>query len=222
MSYEPRKAVLSDIPSIIEAYFDAFGEHPINRRIFNPPSSESVQRFWTESLTRDLQNPNVQFYVITSPEEERVLAFAKWWQPPTTSTITSTATDTDTDTDTSTSLAPALPSWPDGADVSFAEEVFGLMDRKRKEVMGDRPHWYLEMLGVRKEFQRRGAGKALLRWGLKQADEAGIEAYLTASPAGTPLYQMHGFDIVETVLIDDGKRVENFMLRPPQGVESRP
>ncbi|KAI1764606.1 acyl-CoA N-acyltransferase [Hypoxylon sp. FL1150] len=211
--YEPRKATLSDIPSIIEAYFDAFSEHPINRRIFNPPSSASVQQFWKESLTRDLQNPDARFYVITgsSTSPEKVLAFAEWWQPRTPCSSSSSPPSS------SPAPAPARPSWPEGADVPFAEEVFGLMARKRAEVTRGRPHWYLEMLGVRTEFQRKGAGKALLRWGLERADEEGIETFLAASPMGTPLYLSHGFEIVETVLIDEGRRVENFMLRPARG-----
>ena len=96
------------------------------------------------------------------------------------------------------------------------------MDKKRKEIMKDRPHWYLDMLGVRKEFQGKGAGTTLLRWGLEKADEAGIEAYLAASPAGTPLYKKHGFELLETVLIDKGNRVENFMVRQPKLPDSQP
>ncbi|KAI4863592.1 acyl-CoA N-acyltransferase [Hypoxylon rubiginosum] len=209
MSLEPRKATLSDIPSIIDAYFDAFGDHPINLRVFHPPSSESVRAFWLKSLDRDLHDPNTHFYVITDPTSsspERVLAFSKWRQP-----LTPTS-----------SPPPPRLSWPEEADVAFAEEVFGLMDKKQKEIMGDRPHWYLVMLGARKECQRRGAGTKLLRWGLTKADEEGVEAFLTASPAGTPLYQKHGFELLESLLIDDGKRIENFMRRLPQPSHSQP
>ncbi|KAI0158009.1 acyl-CoA N-acyltransferase [Hypoxylon sp. FL1284] len=207
MSFQIRKATPSDIPAILDAYFDAFGEHPINLRVFHPPSSPSVQKFWLESLSEALQDPNVHFCVITdsaSPEPERVLAFSKWFQPQTSASAPPTSSLT------------GSRSWPEGADVAFAEHVFGLMDRKRREMMSGRPHWYLEMLGVRKELQRRGAGSQLLRWGLDRADETGDEAYLTASPAGTGLYLKNGFELVETVFIDDGKRIENFMVRPSQ------
>ncbi|KAI1770023.1 acyl-CoA N-acyltransferase [Hypoxylon cercidicola] len=208
MSFELRKATLSDIPAIIDAFFDAFRDHPLNRRVFHPPSSESVQKFWLQSFNDALQDPNTHLLVITdstSPGPERILGFSKWRQP-----LTPTSPP-----------SPPSPSWPEGADVSFAEDVFGLMDRKHEEITKDRPHWYLAMLGVRKEFQRRGAGKTLLRWGLMRADEEGVEAFLSASPAGAPLYLKHGFELIDAVLIDDGKHLESFMLRQPQPLLSQ-
>lgn len=38
------------------------------------------------------------------------------------------------------------------------------------------------ILAIVPEYQRKGAGTKLLRWGLDKADEAGVPAYLEASP----------------------------------------
>ena len=45
----------------------------------------------------------------------------------------------------------------------------------------------------------------LLHWGLKVADELGLEAYLEASSAGHHLYQSAGFKDIETLDIDMSK-----------------
>ncbi|KAI1133951.1 acyl-CoA N-acyltransferase [Hypoxylon sp. FL0543] len=200
MSIQLRKATLADIPNIIDVYFDAFHDHPFTKRVFGL-RSDSVEKYWTESLAADLQDPHAHFTVLTdsaSADPERILAFGKWREQ-----LTSTAPP-----------RPPQPDWPGGADLSFVEELLGTIDRKHQEIMKDRPHWYLEMLGVRKEFQRKGAGKLLVEWGTTKADESGIEAFLAASPAGAPLYAKHGFEIVDTVFIDEGRRIESFMLRP--------
>ena len=43
------------------------------------------------------------------------------------------------------------------------------------------------------EYQRRGAGSMLLKWGCDLADENGVSLYVDASKAGAPLYQRFGF-----------------------------
>ncbi|KAI1372842.1 acyl-CoA N-acyltransferase [Hypoxylon crocopeplum] len=202
MPSSPRLASLSDIPAIIDAFFDAFHDHPLTLRAFIP-RTEQVDAYWSQALNAEVQDPNAHYLIITDGPE-RVLAFGKWRQP-----LTSTSPP-----------IPPLPSWPEGADVAFVEEVFGAIEKKHKEIMGDRPHWYLEILGVRKEFQGKGLGKQLLQWGLSRADDAGAEAFLAASPAGAPMYKKYGFDLLETMEIDDGRRIESFMLRPAKKIQA--
>ncbi|OTB00165.1 hypothetical protein M426DRAFT_324483 [Hypoxylon sp. CI-4A] len=80
--------------------------------------------------------------------------------------------------------------------------------------MGDRPHWYLDMLGVRKDHQGKGLGKQLVQWALPKIDEDRVEAFLAASPAGAFLYEKNGFRLIDSMLLDGGKRVVRFMVRP--------
>ncbi len=44
--------------------------------------------------------------------------------------------------------------------------------------------------------RRHGAGKLLMEWGIRKADELGLETYIEASPLGSTLYRKHGFRIV--------------------------
>jgi ribosomal protein S18 acetylase RimI-like enzyme len=54
------------------------------------------------------------------------------------------------------------------------------------------------MLGVHPSYQGKGLGSKLLNWGLKRADDEGVEVFLSASPDGRPLYAKYGFREVDT------------------------
>jgi hypothetical protein len=47
---------------------------------------------------------------------------------------------------------------------------------------------------------------------LERADEAGLETYLSSSPAGRPLYAKYGFRVVEEREVVGGY-VQGYMLR---------
>ena len=58
------------------------------------------------------------------------------------------------------------------------------------------PHYYLFAVGVTPEAQGKGLGGAILREGLKRADEAGAMAYLeNSNPKNTLLYERLGFRV---------------------------
>lgn len=90
--------------------------------------------------------------------------------------------------------------------------------------MKGRKHWYLEILATRPEYQGRGAGGQLLRWGIGRADEEETEAYLEASPDGKPIYEHLGFSEVDRLVVElegrgegvlaEKEFVEVFMVRP--------
>ncbi|HVU61795.1 MAG TPA: GNAT family N-acetyltransferase [Mycobacteriales bacterium] len=61
-------------------------------------------------------------------------------------------------------------------------------------------HWYLGYLGARQENQGQGFGSQLLREVLSKADADGVPAYLESSnERNVPLYERHGFKVVEEV-----------------------
>jgi GNAT superfamily N-acetyltransferase len=61
-----------------------------------------------------------------------------------------------------------------------------------------RPHWYLSELAVDPPAQGRGIGSALLAHRLSVCDRDGAPAYLeNSNPRNTPLYERHGFRILE-------------------------
>ena len=71
--------------------------------------------------------------------------------------------------------------------------------------------WYLKVLAVHPEYQRKGVGAALVDWGLKHARERGEKAYLEATPFGKGLYLKKGFTTVGELYVG----VEGDELRLP-------
>lgn len=59
------------------------------------------------------------------------------------------------------------------------------------------PHYYLQFIGARQQYQGQGVGSALLKQGTKLCDEAKMPAYLESSNVvNVPLYQRHGFEVI--------------------------
>lgn len=183
---------------MIDTYYDAFDGHPFLIRVYGPRSKE-MDAHLAKSMESEIQDPNSRYLVLTelnSKGQENIIALGKWL------VLTPTS-------------PPSPPlALPAEADVAFVEGFLGVIIKKHKEIMQDRPHWYLDVLGVRRGSRRQGAGQQLLRWGLSKADQDGVETFLAASPAGVPLYEKNGFKIMEQVLLDEGTRLETFMVRP--------
>jgi ribosomal protein S18 acetylase RimI-like enzyme len=79
-------------------------------------------------------------------------------------------------------------------------------------------HWYLYAIGTRADSQGKGLGSALLREVLDAADAAGEPAYLESSNIrNVPLYERHGFAVVEELVIDGGGPTMFRMWRDPAG-----
>lgn len=71
--------------------------------------------------------------------------------------------------------------------------------------------WYLKVLCVHPNYQRKGIGTVLVNWGLDRARARGQKVYLEASEFGKGLYRRLGFEEVGTLEIEDGE----FRLETP-------
>ncbi|HUV33861.1 MAG TPA: GNAT family N-acetyltransferase [Candidatus Desulfaltia sp.] len=78
------------------------------------------------------------------------------------------------------------------------------------------PHFYLAILGVKPSRRGQGLGSALLSHTLSRLDEAGVPAYLeNSNEANTPLYERHGFKVVDTIRLMGGGPTMWCMWREP-------
>ncbi len=84
-------------------------------------------------------------------------------------------------------------------------------------------HWYLVVLGVRPEAQRRGLGRRLIAPVLERADHEGMACYLeTSDRANVPYYERFGFSVINDALplVPRGP-THVAMRRPPSGPPAR-
>ncbi|KAK7990007.1 phosphoribosyl transferase domain protein [Apiospora arundinis] len=205
MALQYREGTEADTDAVSDAYSDSFSGDAITQRLFPATSPQSLVciKDW---LGGGLKDPHSRYILAVNPAlsgKESVVALAKWVAP-------------------SAAAEPESPEaedwasridWPEGSDVALGTEFFTMLEKKHEEHMGGRPHWYLELLAVRKGYQGKGVGKHLLKWGLELADKDGLEVYLQAGPAGVPLYRKCGFEDIEVYTVSSIGFTETFMRR---------
>lgn len=81
------------------------------------------------------------------------------------------------------------------------------------------PHVRLKLLCTHPDYQRKGAGKAQVRWGCELADFLDLPAWVEASANGTHLYRSCGFEeVAPTVSKTAVWEIRgSLMRRPPRG-----
>jgi GNAT superfamily N-acetyltransferase len=100
---------------------------------------------------------------------------------------------------------------PGGLDRAVAS--LALMEDKHPE----EPHFYLLALGVEPSQQGRGIGGQLMAPVLSRCDRDGVAAYLeSTSERNLPLYERHGFEVVEAVALPRGGPTMWRMWREPR------
>ncbi|KAL2113936.1 hypothetical protein VUR80DRAFT_1789 [Thermomyces stellatus] len=204
MELKLRLASRDDVEALCETFFSGFADEFVAQRVF-PSTSTSAWDFWRRDMTEGLRDPNAHMVVVedTSATPPTMVAFAKW-------SVVAAGAD----------LPPPPTEWPEGADHELGTNFFGEMWRKHKEIMRGQPHWYLELLSTKKEYQRKGAGRMLLRWGLDRADADCWDCFLAATPAGRGLYEKFGFSEVDErhrYIHSDGKLLQLYMRRNKRG-----
>lgn len=76
-------------------------------------------------------------------------------------------------------------------------------------------HWYLPMIGVEPNAQRRGLGADLMRHAVARCDREGALAYLESSnPRNISLYLRHGFEVIGEIRVGAGPLVTPMLRRP--------
>lgn len=206
-TFHLRPGAPSDVEAMCGAFLDAFSGNTVGRTFF-PRSSPSARQFWMDALTEEIHDPNARFIIVVQEEEKDpsdsvspaavVVGFAKWNTPAPATT------------------APLTDNWPEDGDPVRARVFFRKLADMHGEIMGPRPHWYLEIIVVKREFQARGAGGMMMQWGVDQADAERVECYLDATPEGKPLYEKFGFrDKLVWPFFDDVYE-HSFMVREPR------
>jgi GNAT superfamily N-acetyltransferase len=87
-----------------------------------------------------------------------------------------------------------------GKRILRAVSLLAAVDKAHHDVKG--PHYYLAILGTDPEFQRTGAGSAVLAPVLERCDTEGLPAYLeTQKAANIAYYARHRFELVQEIYL---------------------
>jgi GNAT superfamily N-acetyltransferase len=154
-----------------------------------------------------LANPTDRTFVVEDTEKDnKIVAFSRWMVP-----------------QSDGNLERKWPDLPSSWDMEVAGAFFGGMEHNREEMMGKRPHWFLEMLGVHDDWQKKGIAATLIKWGTDQADRDGLETYLDGSEVGQPYYKKrHAFTRSKDIDVPDRPQYGSFhyksLVREPQEV----
>jgi GNAT superfamily N-acetyltransferase len=99
------------------------------------------------------------------------------------------------------------------------EEFHHAQEDKMIEYLGENgigDMWYLKVLCISPDYQRKGIGAALLDWGLDRARVRGEKVYLEASEFGKGLYLKKGFKEIGAVVVGNGATILPCMLWDPE------
>jgi len=94
------------------------------------------------------------------------------------------------------------------------EEVFAVFEQMDSSHPTE-PHWYLPLIGVDPAYQGKGYGAALMKNMLTRCDRDQQLAYLeNSNPKNTPLYERHGFELLETIQVGSSPPISPMLRKP--------
>ncbi|KAK5704289.1 hypothetical protein LTR97_003305 [Elasticomyces elasticus] len=198
-----RDAKKEDAPAMTEVFFRSF--NALFWQYFMPDTAV-LRQWWTDGWQAGVLSSTDQSFVVEDTEKDnKIVAFSRWMKPQS----------------DGSQERECWPDLPPNMDLEVATAFFGGMEANRHEMMGKRPHWFLEMLGVHEDYQKFGIGASLIKWGTDQADSDGLETYLDASEKGKPYYKKrHAFGRDTPIKIPDRPEYGSFiyvsLVREPQ------
>ena len=135
----------------------------------------------------------------------------------------------ETEPATNVSIGPRYPSFlPPELRLDALASLFDPLDASRNEIMGtEKPFFMLNSLATHPDHQGRGAGRLLLDWGVRKADDEQLVTYLDATQVAKPIYEKRGFEVRKAVEWDrtvwggEGVDFHYSMVRLPSTVSTR-
>lgn len=183
MPFSVAKATPEDLPAMVDTWYSAFTT-PGPRRAF--PNTPAVRKWLSDAMEVDMTDPSRStiYMIVTedpeplSSERPKPVAYAAYrrgifekdwharWSPPIVEGMSEEI------------LGPGF---------------FDPMMRQHIEAMGERPHYFLEVLCTHTGYQKKGLGSMLLQWGSEEADREGLEMYLDSAKPAQGLYEKYGY-----------------------------
>jgi len=195
-----RPATPADRSTLASALASAFSEDPLFGWIAGPkaPLEDRMRILFDALLKLNLSKPDNLVFVSDDGTGAAIWQPVGKWKVP------------------ATELARALPAMV-RAFRGRTPTMMGALTAIEK-VHPKEDHYYLEVLGTRKDRQSTGIGSAVINAVLERSDEEGIPAYLESSnPRNVPFYARHGFEVRDEISCGKGAPTVTAMWREPRG-----
>lgn len=209
---EVQSADSSHIPRLMDIQFSAFEDDPYQEALFPGDQKSPEVRRGACKRTESYWNadPTARWKICVDTSTNTTLGFALWniyeHERP----------------ESEWKKQPEV-TWCEGRKKEIATNFLSMNARLRQRLWEGRPYVLLNLLCVHQDFQRKGAGAMLVKWGMNCADELDLPIHLEASAAGFGLYKKLGFRQVEVAVVKaedwDGDHDRSFiaMVRHPKG-----
>lgn len=195
----------SDAEAIGGIFFPAFHDQAYFRTMC--PDTPLARKCWTEHCLYCINDAKQTIVLkVTDATTGKIVGFGRWVKPKAEGQV-------------------GMPAEEEGryseeffaqCDERTAGPLFGAFHKHRESMMGDRKHWYMELLGTAEAYKGKGAGSMILEFGCDLADKDGLECYIDASPRGKPVYEKFGFVFTEVEQLPMDYYY-NFGIRQPKG-----
>jgi GNAT superfamily N-acetyltransferase len=195
-SFTIRLANESDIPRLMEIQFSAFALEPADRAINGQNTPLSRQRAGERLLDQMCTEFALHTIKCVTADpvtgNERIIGFCEWY-----------IYENEREEAEWTKDHPLLDcKWIE--DAAEREKARGYMlpvFEARRRILGGSPSALLMYMCVDPDWQRRGVGGMLVKWGTSKADKLHIPCFLESSPFGYGLYRKLGFEDVEQLAV---------------------
>lgn len=195
-----RRAAVSDREQVAATLASAFSDDPLFRWVVGPtaPLEARLGIFFDAFVRQNLRREDHLVFVSADGAGAAMWQPVGRWRVPPVSLIRS---------------APAILR----AFRARVPAMIGALTRI-ENAHPTEPHYYLEMLGTRKDRQGTGVGTTVIAGMLERCDREGVPAYLESSnPRNIPFYARHGFAVRDEVSCGRGAPACTTMWREPRG-----
>lgn len=174
-----RPATLADVPDMLEVFLSAFADSTMNNRCF-PPSDPATNAGTIESISNGISECVIAQSSSSATAPPRILGWARWSRRQAPHDLSPKNT------------ADTVP--PSG-DAELAARFFGANREQTVRNAAGRSYWFLSILVVHKDAQRKGVGAQLMRYGTERADQDGWISLLNGSWQARKLYESFGYEV---------------------------
>ncbi|KAJ6150635.1 Acyl-CoA N-acyltransferase [Penicillium samsonianum] len=189
-------ATEADGPGLAKVNVQSFQSRRLLEELFPEASLTRMQEYKIIVGMKHLANPNMHVLKIHDPVSGDLATYSRWQFPasfgPSLVTLSEKAALLAKD---------PIPHAPRPMNEGVFNAFKKLLEDGRKRYTTDNDI-ILDLLATLPEYQGRGFGSAILKWGMEKADASQSRIFLEGTPEGVPIYLKHGWKIVEEVIMD--------------------